>query len=184
MKMVFVTGNGHKFKEASLLFRDIGIEIAQKDLGYPEIQADTLEEVAESGIVWCMERLKKPCFIEDAGIFIDALMGFPGPYSRYVSETIGNRGILKLMEGEMDRGAVFRSVIAYNDGNDVHLFVGETRGSICHEARGQGGFGYDPVFIPANFDRTFAQMGTEEKNKHSHRGKSLNKLVNYFKERK
>ena len=184
MEPIFVTGNDHKYQEATTLFNGIGMSLGREDLGYPEIQADTLEEIAEEGISWCMEKLKKPCFIEDAGIFIDALKGFPGPYSKYVFQTIGNEGILRLLEGETVRRATFRSVIAYHDGEDKHLFVGETVGSIANEALGRRGFGYDPLFIPGDYDKTFAQMGTEYKNKLSHRGKSLNKLVNYFKEHK
>ncbi|MBN1785429.1 MAG: XTP/dITP diphosphatase [Candidatus Methanofastidiosa archaeon] len=184
MVLVFVTGNGHKFQEASCLFSQMGIDLEQADLGYPEVQADSLEEVAEFGIAWCKEKLKKPCFIEDAGIFIDVLNGFPGPYSKYVFQRIGNQGILKLLDDKMNRQATFRSVIALQDGLSTHLFIGETKGRIAHEAMGTGGFGYDPIFIPEKNDRTFAQMGMEEKNQLSHRGKSLYKLVNHFKERK
>jgi len=184
MEAIFVTGNEHKFHEASCLFKGIDMKIYKADLGYPEIQADLLEDVARYGIGWCKERLKKPCFIEDAGIFIEALKGFPGPYSKFVFQTIGNKGILRLMEGETNRKAIFRSVVAFHDGKGVNLFTGETRGSIGMEEKGEGGFGYDPIFIPEGFVSTFAQMDTEEKNKLSHRGKSLNKLVNYFKEHK
>jgi len=184
MEAIFVTGNEHKFHEARELLSSTGASLKQKDLGYPEIQADSLEEIADFGIDWCKEKLKKPCFIEDAGIFIDALNGFPGPYSKYVFQRIGNIGILKLLENEVDRRAVFRSVIAYQDGVRTHLFTGETKGSIAKREAGEGGFGYDPIFIPEEYGVTFAQMDTAEKNKVSHRGKSLNKLVNHFKEHK
>jgi XTP/dITP diphosphohydrolase len=182
MNVVFITGNAHKAHEASTLMAPLGISVEQRDLGYPELQADTLEDVARFGIDWCMEKLKKPCFLEDAGLFIEALNGFPGPYSKYVFETIGNEGVMNLLSGSEKRRAVFRSVIAYHDGMAAHLFVGETWGEISPEPRGDRGFGYDPIFIPDGHARTFAEMGTERKNALSHRGKSLNKLINYFKE--
>jgi len=182
MIVVFITGNANKAREASSLMAPLGITVEQRDLGYPELQADTLEEVARHGIAWCMEKLKKPCFLEDAGLFIEALNGFPGPYSKYVFETIGNEGVVRLLEGAADRRAVFRSVIAYHDGVQAHIFTGEVPGEISCAPRGDEGFGYDPVFIPDGHARTFAEMGTEKKNQLSHRGKSLNKLINYFKE--
>ncbi len=179
-ELIFVTGNAHKASEASVLLARSGIGIVQKDLGYPEIQADTLENVAREGITWCMEKLKKPCFIEDAGLRIEALGGFPGPYSRYVHETIGNRGILALMSGISARNAVFRSVIAYHDGQQYHLFIGETLGHISTSIEGSQGFGYDPLFVPTGYDLTFAQMDTVKKNELSHRGKSLRVFVSFL----
>jgi XTP/dITP diphosphohydrolase len=179
-EIVFVTGNAHKVSEAAELLGRSGITVVQKDLGYPEIQADTLEEVALEGIRWCMEKLKKPCFIEDAGLFIEAYRGFPGPYSKYVHETIGNEGVLALMSGVPSRNAAFRSVIAYHDGQQPHLFIGETLGHISTSLAGSHGFGYDPLFVPTGYDLTFAQMETHEKNELSHRGRSLRAFVSYL----
>ena len=179
-ELIFITGNAHKVGEASELLARSGIDVVQKDLGYPEIQADTMEDVAREGITWCMEKLKKPCFIEDAGLLIEALGGFPGPYSRYVHETIGNKGILALMSGVLARDAVFRSVIAYHDGQQPHLFIGETLGHISTSIAGSQGFGYDPLFVPTGYDLTFAQMETHEKNELSHRGKSLRAFVSFL----
>jgi len=100
----FVTSNKGKFLEANAIFGDL----IQKDIGYTEIQADTLEEVAAFGMREVAERLQGPVMLEDAGLFVEALSGFPGVYSAYVQKTIGNRGILRLMEGVENRRAYFR----------------------------------------------------------------------------
>ena len=121
----FVTSNKGKFAEAQGIFS----ELTQKDIGYTEIQADTLEEVAAYGIEEVTKRLRAPVMIEDAGLFVDALKGFPGVYSAYVQKTIGNQGILKLMEGAQNRKAFFKSVVAYAEpGMEPHMFQGEIHG--------------------------------------------------------
>jgi XTP/dITP diphosphohydrolase len=112
--------------------------------------------------------------LEDSGLFIEALNGFPGVYSAYVFQTIGQMGILRLMEGKRDRDARFESRIALSlpDGN-VELVSGTCTGTIPQTMRGSEGFGFDPVFIPEGDYRTFAEMSIEEKEVHSHRGKAL-----------
>ena len=117
-------------------------------------------------------------------VFIDGLNGFPGVYSAYVFYKIGCSGILKLMKDFKDkkRKACFRSVIVYKKPkNDPEIFIGESIGVISKKPLGKYGFGYDPIFIPDGEVKTFAQMETEEKNQFSHRGKSLNKLLDFFK---
>ncbi|KYK30607.1 MAG: non-canonical purine NTP pyrophosphatase [Thermoplasmatales archaeon SG8-52-3] len=182
--LYFITGNKGKLLEAKKRFSKINFEIIQKDIGYPEIQADSLEEVALFGVNDIQKRFDKPFFLEDAGLFIDSLNGFPGVYSAYVFYKIGCSGILKLMEKYEGnkRKACFRSVIVYKGLNkDPEIFIGESYGLISKISIGDYGFGYDPIFIPENEKRTFAQMETDEKNRFSHRGKSLNKLINYIK---
>lgn len=154
------------------------INIEQKKMDYPEIQADTLEAVAEFGINFCYSRMKTPCFIEDSGLFIDALSGFPGVYSKYVFTTLGCTGILKLLAN--NRKAVFKSVIAYQDESGTTLFTGEAPGSISDHQKGEKGFGFDPIFIPEGGSKTFAQMSTEEKNLYSHRGKAFKTFIKYI----
>ncbi len=171
----FVTGNRHKYEEA----RKILGNIEMKHVPYPEIQADSLEEVAEYGIEFLKGKLDCNFFLEDSGLFIDSLNGFPGVYSAYVFKTIGNDGILRLMENNGERKARFESVIAYYDG-EVHLFKGVCKGVIAYEKHGKGGFGYDPIFIPEGEERTFAEMSAEEKNRYSHRGKAMEKLHSYL----
>ena len=174
----FVTGNRGKFEEA----RGILGDVEQRNLGYTEIQADTLEEVALFGIREAREKLNGPVMIEDAGLFIDALRGFPGVYSAYVFETLGNEGILRLLEGASDRRAVFCSVVAYAEpGAEPILFRGELAGEIASGPRGSGGFGYDPIFEVGG--KTIAEMDLAEKNGISHRGGSIRALKEWLSSR-
>jgi len=179
----FITSNKGKALEAKTKFSALGLDVVQKNLGYPEIQADSLEDVALFGVMDVQKRFNQPFFLEDAGLFIDALNGFPGVYSAYVYHTIGYSGILKLLEGidVNKRKAYFRSAIAYSeDGKKPVFFIGECHGKISVKALGDNGFGFDPIFIPEGGEKTFAQMETKEKNRFSHRGKSFEKLINFF----
>jgi XTP/dITP diphosphohydrolase len=151
----------------------------QKDIGYTEIQAETLEEVAAFGIAEVMERLCAPVMIEDAGLFVDALKGFPGVYSAYVQKTIGNQGILRLMEGEQNRKAFFKSVVAYAEpGMEPVMFQGEIHGRIGFEVKGTKGFGYDPIFYVD--EKSLGEMEIEEKNRISHRASSMRELKDWL----
>ena len=182
--LFFITGNKGKLLEAKMKLSDLNIDIVQKDIGYPEIQTDTLEKVALFGAEHVQKKLDKPFILEDAGLFIDSLDGFPGVYSAYVFYKIGCSGILKLLEEKKDneRKATFKSVYAYSEsGKKTKLFIGECNGIISKNSKGDHGFGYDPIFIPNGEIRTFAQMEPEEKNLFSHRGKSLEKLKNFIK---
>jgi XTP/dITP diphosphohydrolase len=167
----FVTSNKGKFAEAQGIFSDL----MQKDIGYTEIQTDTLEEVAAYGIKEVMERLRAPVMIEDAGLFVEALKGFPGVYSAYVQKTIGNQGILRLMQGAQNRKAFFKSVVAYAEpGMEPVMFQGEIHGRIGFEVKGTKGFGYDPIFYVN--DTSLGEMEIEEKNTISHRAISMKAL--------
>jgi XTP/dITP diphosphohydrolase len=183
MKTIFfITSNKGKFLEAKEKLSTIDIEVVNKNLGYPEIQADTLENVARFGGEHIQKTFNNHFILEDAGLFINVLHGFPGVYSSYVYQTIGCKGILKLLKDIEERRAVFRSVYAYVEPNKKpRLFVGECLGRISNEELGDYGFGYDPIFIPNNKNKTFAQMNINEKNCFSHRGKSLERLIDFFK---
>ena len=172
----FITGNKNKFEEAKKLMDNIEM----LHIPYPEIQADSLEEVAEYGVEYLKGKIKGKFFLEDSGLFIDSLNGFPGVYSAYVFKTIGNDGILKLMKGIENRNAYFKAVIGYYDGS-LHLFEGTCHGKISYKKRG-GGFGYDPIFIPEGSKKTFGEMSKEEKNKFSHRGKAMQNFIKFLKE--
>ncbi|MDM7911814.1 MAG: XTP/dITP diphosphatase [Methanotrichaceae archaeon] len=171
----FVTSNKGKFAEANGIFGNL----VMRNIGYTEIQADTLEEVAAFGIREVMERLKGPVMIEDAGLFIHALKGFPGVYSAYVQKTIGNAGILKLMQGLENRDAFFKSVVAYAEpGLEPIMFAGEVHGQIGFEQRGEKGFGYDPIFYVKG--ESLGEMELEEKNRISHRAASMRALKEWL----
>lgn len=165
------------------LFGGLGHDVEQLKDEYPEIQADTLEDVVESGLKWLWERHHVPIIIDDSGLFVNALKGFPGVYSAYVYKTIGYQGVLKLLEGAEDRKAEFRCCAGYVDADgSITTRSGVSAGKIIDEARGTGGFGYDPVFVPEGFDLTFAELELGIKNRISHRGRAFAMLAEAMKE--
>lgn len=177
--IVFVTGNNGKFSEAKSILAAKQIELLQNTGGYPELQEDDLEPIASFGAKWAAEKLQIPVMVDDSGLFINVLNGFPGPYSAFVENKMGNKKVLKLMEDEEDRTAVFKSVIGYCEpGKEAIVFTGTVEGTISFEERGTGGFGYDPIFEYNG--RTFAEMGDEEKNKLSHRRRALDKFFEWL----
>jgi XTP/dITP diphosphohydrolase len=182
MKALFATGNPGKFKEVKAVFSKYGIELERLDDEYPEIQSDTLEDVVDWGLGWLWERHRRPIIIDDSGLFVRSLGGFPGVFSAYVFMSIGCEGIIKLLEGEEDRSAAFRCCAGFSaqDGRKT-IVIGSAEGCIIDEKRGTGGFGYDPVFVPEGEQRTFAQMTLEEKNSMSHRGRAFAKLAEVLK---
>lgn len=170
-KLYFVTTNAGKMKEAEALFLDY-FDVEQINMAYPELQDNDLSKIAAYGAKYCAAELGRPLIVEDSGLFIDALNGFPGPYSAYVQKTIGNKGILKLMEGIYERRAEFRSVVAYcAPGGEPVTFTGIWWGEMLKEEVGTGGFGYDPIFSYRGFP--VGEMTTGQKNEVSHRRRSL-----------
>ena len=183
--ITFVSGNKHKFAEVAAVINEKFPEIVvlQSMVEPTEIQADTLEEVAKVKATSIRHAVEPPYFIEDAGFFVDdGCHGFPGPYSHYVMDTIGNAGILKLLGDTEARKAHFKSVIAFVDENgQLHMFKGINKGHVAFEARGSSGFGFDPIFISDETpNRTFAEIGFEEKNTISHRRRALEALIEYL----
>lgn len=174
--ITFVTSNVHKFNEVSALFLKAGIEVQWKKVEYEEIQADTTEEVSLDSCRKIEGMLKGDFFIEDTGLFIDALNGFPGVYSSYVQKTIGNEGIIRLMAGKSPE-AFFKTVITARLGSETRQYTGVVRGSISAEEKGRDGFGYDPIFIPEGSGKTLSEMGMEEKNRISHRSMAVGKFI-------
>ncbi|WP_291998845.1 XTP/dITP diphosphatase [Caldivirga sp.] len=174
----FVTRNQHKVKEASSILSQYGIGIIMENaINKVEIQSDSLEEIVTYALrLNCVNWL----VVEDDGLFVDSLNGFPGPYSEYVYRTIGLRGLLRLLQGSVNRSAYFKSVVGLCINNEVKLFTGIVKGRLSEEPRGSGGFGYDPVFIPDGYDLTFSEMGEELKNKLSHRSRAFNNLAGYL----
>lgn len=151
-----------------------------------EPQSDSLDYVSERTAISSLEALKAPLFVEDAGLFVQSLRGFPGVFSSYVFSTIGYEGLLKLMEGSSDRRAAFKSSIGFTCPAifpKVLLFRGEVEGVIADSPRGSGGFGFDPIFVPIGSDMTYAQMTAEEKCKTSHRAKALESMCAYLSSR-
>jgi len=178
----FVTGNIHKFNEARLFLAKYKVAVAMLKIGAVEIQDDNLESIAKASATDAAKKCGLPIIVEDAGLFIEALNGFPGPYSSYVYRTIGTKGILKLMENTAKRDAYFQSVVAFSGPEEApKCFQGKVEGKISMEERGSSGFGFDPIFEPeGGNNRTFAEMTTTEKNKYSHRAKALRKFAEWY----
>lgn len=183
-RITFVTGNAGKLAEARALLDGIA-EVDQDTRGYLEIQADTLEEVVRHGLDEVGKRLDPPYILEDSGLFIDPLHGFPGVYSAYVYKTLGCHGILHLLDDHPahERTAQFAATVGYRDSKgDDHVFDGLVTGRIARTERGSAGFGYDPIFSPdAGDGRTFAEMEPQEKGRLSHRGSAMHDLANHLK---
>ncbi|MHA1608353.1 MAG: XTP/dITP diphosphatase [Candidatus Freyarchaeota archaeon] len=182
-KVFFATGNPHKLKEAKRVLSKYGITVEQLTVKRVEVQSESLEEIARFSLEHVMREvhLDGVVLVEDAGLFIEALNGFPGPYSSYVFSKIGNEGILKLMDGVENRRAKFESVVAAVNQSRIVTFRGEVLGVIAHEAKGGKGFGFDPIFIPYEGDgRTFGELEVEEKNALSHRARALRKLAEWL----
>jgi XTP/dITP diphosphohydrolase len=176
VNVYFVTGNRNKYMEARFVLSKFGINVIQSTLVKLEIQSDDLREIVR----YALDNLPPSqdwLVVEDDGLFIEALGGFPGPYSSYVYRTIGPGGILKLMQGEENRVAVFRSVVGFRAPNgDAGILEGTVVGRISSEIRGSGGFGFDPIFIPEGYEATFAELTMEEKCRISHRARAFEEL--------
>jgi len=175
----FVTGNEGKVREAR---EYLPAEVEQVDYDYAEVQSDDLETIVRRGAREAYEKLgaDEGVLVDDTGLFVEALDGFPGPYSAYVDDTLGIERVWELVQDEENRKGAFRTVMAYYDGEELATFEGSVRGRIV-APRGDGGFGYDPIF---EYDgETFAEMSTEEKNAISHRGRALEKFADWLAER-
>lgn len=177
--ITFATGNPGKLSEARAYLAPLGYEIEQYDGGYAEIQADTLEAVSQHALEGLADELDPPFMLEDAGLFVDALEGFPGVYSSYVFGTLGNEGLLRLLEDVDDvaRTARFRAVVGFHDGQGPRFFEGVVEGTIARGARGEHGFGFDPIFVPDGHKRTFGEMTEDQKGERSHRTRALEAMV-------
>jgi XTP/dITP diphosphohydrolase len=175
------TSNKHKFAEARNILSKYSLRLEMVNVKTFEVQLDDLERIAIEASKNALKKMKKPIMVEDSGLFIEILSGFPGPYSSYANRTIGIRGVLKLLEGAVERNAEFHSAVAYaTPSEQPKIFVGITEGSISTEPRGNGGFGFDPIFIPKGSDKTFGEMPLEEKNRHSHRAKAFIKFAEWY----
>jgi XTP/dITP diphosphohydrolase len=184
----FVTGNNYKFKEISDLFsrENLNFNLKQGNIKTIEIQTANLKEVAIFKLNSVRGQINGSYFIEDAGFFVDKpLNGFPGVYSSYIMKTIGNEGVLRLIDDFENTDAHFTSIIAlyYKPLDRNYFFEGVVHGKISETMRGSGGFGFDPIFLPdVKQNMTFAELTTEEKNRISHRGIAWTNFIKFLKE--
>jgi XTP/dITP diphosphohydrolase len=178
----FATGNRGKFIEAASVAARFGITLKFLRTEKLEIQSNSLAEIASFAAMNSARSMRRPVVSEDAGFFVDALAGFPGPYSSYVFKTLGTGGILKLMEKRGDRGAFFEASVAFcTPTSRPKCFTGFVEGRVSQSPKGTHGFGFDPIFIPKRGDgRTFAQMTTDEKNALSHRALAFARFSKWF----
>jgi len=172
-----VTGNAGKAAEVAAFFKG-SAEINHFSLDLPEYRSDDVGEIARGKAEYAYAQLKTPLIVDDTGFFISALNGFPGPYAAYVLQSIGNTGILKLMDGITDRSARFTTAIAFADERSVCIFKGTIEGEIAAAPRGNAGFGYDPIFDIGG--RTLAEISLEEKSRISHRARALAAFHDWF----
>lgn len=188
-EIIFATNNAHKLSEVQALLGDKFHLVTLRDCGITEDipeTADTLDGNASQKSHYLHDRVGKNCFADDTGLEVEALGGAPGVRSaRYATDghdfEANNRLLLKNLEGVTNRKARFRTVISLILDGEEHLFEGIVEGRIAESAAGCGGFGYDPLFIPDGYDRTFAEMSADEKNAISHRGRAVQKLVAFLK---
>lgn len=175
--MIFASSNRHKYEEFRRMLSDL-IDLKFLEVDYLEPQGEDTREIVVTSAKWLSNYIREPFFIEDSGLFIEALNGFPGPYSSYVFKKIGNEGVLKLMNGVENRRAFFISVIALSYGRGIEVFEGRVQGTIAREVRGEG-WGFDPIFIPNGSNKTYGELG-DEKDRFSHRGASCRKLREFL----
>lgn len=187
--LVFATGNSHKLQEVQGLFKEGFALSCLKDVNITEEIPETADNLVDNALqkAWYVyNKCGIPCFADDTGLEVEVLNGAPGVYSaRYAGEQKDSRLnmllLLKNMNGKTNRNARFRTIIAYIDENaQEHIFEGEIRGKIIENMAGENGFGYDPIFVPEGYDKTFAQLSSETKNKISHRARAMEKFLSYI----
>jgi XTP/dITP diphosphohydrolase len=184
MKITYVTGNKYKIFLAKSVFEPLGVEIDAKKIDCPEIQADSIEEVAKYSSKYASDYLKTDVLKNDSGLVIPALKGFPSAYTKYAEETIGEDGVLKLMEGIENREAYFIEALAYTCyGKDPVVFVSKTEGTIAKEKAGTNGWGWDYIFIPKGQTKTFACFDENQRTKFWD-NKAYLELYDYLKKEK
>ena len=179
--LTFVTGNKAKAEDTKKI---LGFPINIEEIELDEIQELDLEKVALHKVNQAYEKVKAPVFIDDVGFYIKAWKGFPGPFIKWILKADeGSSGLLlKMFDGVKQREVTAKLAVAYHDGENVHIFTGEVKGRVAETIRAGNnfGFGWDAVFIPNGFDKTFGEMTFEEKNSISHRRKALDKFKKFL----
>ena len=164
MQITYVTGNKYKIELAERILNPLGVQILQKKIYCPEIQDDKIENVSKFSARYAAKELNVPVIKNDSGLVIEALNGFPGPYTAYVEDTLTEEGILKLMDNIENRKACFIEVISYCEPNKEPVsFISKTEGEISLEKRGEFGWSYDRIFIPKGETKTLAQFNDDER---------------------
>jgi len=184
IKLLFASHNKNKAKEINALLGKKYEVLTLDDIGFVEEIEETGAKFFENALIKAKAGFESsgiPCFADDSGLEVEALNGAPGIYSaRYAGipkdDSKNLNLLLQNLKQETNRAARFVTVICFFTSSDVHFFEGECKGNIIHQAKGKGGFGYDPVFVPSGHDLTFAEMSDEAKNKISHRARAIVKF--------
>ncbi|MFZ2226403.1 MAG: RdgB/HAM1 family non-canonical purine NTP pyrophosphatase [Candidatus Moraniibacteriota bacterium] len=179
-EILFITGNNKKVEEVRAI---TGLNVVAKNLDILEIQSLDVEEVAKAKARVAFELVGQPVIVDDAGMSIEALGGLPGALIAWFLDSLGPAGILRLMASEKNRKASVSTCIAYADETGVFAFTGKVLGTVSESLRGEGGFGYDPIFIPDGADKTYAEMTAEEKNEISMRKIALLKWKEFMEQK-
>lgn len=180
-KVLFATSNRGKLEEARAILSPFGLAVEQFDGKGIEIQADTTAEIAAYSSRGAAAAAGRPVLVEDAGLYVDSLGGFPGPYSAYAFKTIGVSGVVALLRPSAKREASFVSSLAYCEpGGQPTQFEGTVLGSITTKPRGKRGFGFDPIFLPRGGSKTFGELTVEEKCDVSHRAASMKRFAKWY----
>ena len=155
---VLITGNKEKIREFGIVLKGkIKFEVLKVEK--PEIQSEDMGEISRTAAKFCADKIGKPVVVEDSALVIEALGGFPGPYTRYVYERIGNAGLVKLMVGKKNRRCRYRSAIGYCEpGKTAMCFWGEEEGKIAEKVKGKKGWGQDPIFMPKGKNKTYGEI--------------------------
>lgn len=181
-EFTLVSSNKNKAREFERIIK-VPLKILPIELS--EIQSLDLRKVALYKLNQAFGIVKKPVFIDDVSVEVDAWNGFPGPLVKWMLNGGKNDAslLLRMFKGEKNRKAKALLAVGFHDGKEPHIFIGEVKGTIAKEIRGDNGFGWDPVFIPKGSSLTFAQMSIPEKDKISHRGVALKKVRDFLKEK-
>lgn len=179
MNFTFITGNQHK---ARYVAEWLGKDVPHHKIDLDEIQTMDLRQLATRKVEQAYDVLKSPVLVEDAQLSFAALGGLPGPFIKYFVEELGLEGICHMLNSFDDRSAHAHMCYALYDGKDIRFFEGEMRGTIAIEPRGNGGFGFDPIFINDGFNVTRAEMSEQDYAKTSYRRMALDKLKDYVNE--
>lgn len=181
--IILVTHNKNKFEEINPIAKRFGITLKMpgSDLEKIEIQADSIVDVSRFSASSAYEILKKPLVIDDSGLFIRSLKGFPGVYSDQAFRSLGNSGILKLMNGVTDRRAYFECCASFCNSKGVTSFTERINGTILNVEKGDNGFGFDPIFTLDDYNgKSLAEVDIHKKNKVSHRGKAFESFFKWY----
>lgn len=174
MTIHFLTGNEHKFRE----FRKEIPELERLDVGVPEIQASDARQIVKAKLVAASKLHEGPLLVEDTGLYLEAFNGFPGPYIKWMITKVGRKRMVEAVQGLGNTGVEARTLIGFYDG-ETRFFEGITKGDLVMPQT-DSEFDWDAIFRPEGYDKTYAEMTLEEKNKVSQRGKAIQKLRNFL----